>query len=435
MYLSAHQEEWQEKFLHEQAILQKVFQPLPCDFHHIGSTSLKGACAKPIIDILGVTPDITAIDPYNPQLEKLGYSSKGELGMRQRRFFKKEGVNLHIFEDSDPETARHLRFVAYLKAHPRLRDDYSALKKQLAGQYPNDPESYILGKQEWIKMIDLQAATEKTAPWFYPTLGPRKLEWSVAEIVQAMHTNHHLFLTYFAKFHPRIHLVFQPDVTVVMAEVANDAFNTISGAHFSEANARKRIQQINKFFQQQHLPFAWWVSERDDTPKNLTQFLEECGLFKREEETGMYLELSNFHPHAPKELFRRVDNESTLNDFAEISSSFSGHDNVYEQLLRDLPPICYLEGAPLEMYVLYKDGAAVTIGMALFHANVMGIYYVATRPEYRKMGLGTEMMHYLLARGKTKGYHVATLQASDQGKNLYRRLGFIEACWMREYKL
>ena len=199
------------------------------------------------------------------------------------------------------------------------------------------------------------------------------------------------------------------------------------------ANVRKRVQQVIKLFKQKHLPFAWWVSELD-TPKNLPQILEENGLITRAEETGMYLELAGFYPHAPKETFRRVDDDATLRDFAEVVATFGGHEDAYTKVYRDLPPLLYQGGAPLEMYVLYKEGIPVTAGLALFHANVVGIDYVVTKPAYRKMGLGTEMMHYLLARGKAKGYHIATLHASQQGKNLYRRLGFLECCWIREYK-
>jgi len=67
------------------------------------------------------------------------------------------------------------------------------------------------------------------------------------------------------------------------------------------------------------------------------------------------------------------------------------------------------------------------------HANVTGVYYVATIPEQRKKGFGTAMMHYLLQLAKTKGYFIATLQASKEGKNLYERLGFKECCRYQEY--
>jgi GrpB-like predicted nucleotidyltransferase (UPF0157 family)/ribosomal protein S18 acetylase RimI-like enzyme len=418
MYLRAHQEEWQKKFLQERKVLQNLFRAFPCELHHIGSTSIVGVHAKPIVDILGVTPDITAVDLFKVQIETLGYTPViGGHGLCQRRLFCKEGIHLHIFEDSDPETTRYLRFVSYLNANRSLCEEYSALKQQLEAQFPGDEESYGLGKEKWIKKLDCLAAQEKIFPCIYPPLGPRKAKWTHEEMVQAMHANFHLHMTYFAKFHPRSHLILQPDVTVVMSDVPEDTLNTVHGAHFTESNVRRRVTQVIRLFKQNNLPFAWWVSEREDTPNGLAQILEECGLCKYEEETGMYLELDNFHPHTPKEHFKRVtDNNATLRDFAKLVTSFSGHDHVYEAIYRELPPMLYQEGAPLEMYVLYKNGKPVTSGMALMHAHVMGIYYVATDPAYRKMGLGTEMMHFLLSRAKTKGYKVATFASLPTGK-------------------
>ena len=230
------------------------------ELHHIGSTAIVGAHAKPIVDILGVTSDITAIDALNPQLEALGYTPMGEYGIRQRRYFQKEGFHLHIFEDTDPEATRHLRFAAYLIAHPQLRDEYSALKHQLAAQYPGDRESYQFGKEKWIKRINYLAAIEKTLPLFYPSLGPRKSRWTREEIVRALHTNFHLHMIYFAKYHPRIDFLFQPDAAVVMAEIPDDSFNTVHGARFYRGHCPQKSAAGDEAIPAKTLSFTWWVS-------------------------------------------------------------------------------------------------------------------------------------------------------------------------------
>ena len=87
--------------------------------HHIGSTSIPTCQSKPILDLLGIVSDVTDVD-HDAQLAKLGYRPVGEFGMRRRRFFIKEAapaVNLHIFEDTDPEVDRHLP-VSKLSPHP-----------------------------------------------------------------------------------------------------------------------------------------------------------------------------------------------------------------------------------------------------------------------------------------------------------------------------
>jgi len=66
-----------------------------------------------------------------------------------------------MFEDGDEGVIRHLAFREYLMAFPEVRDEYAALKQQLAKQHPEDIESYIQGKQDWV------SATEQEATMWY----------------------------------------------------------------------------------------------------------------------------------------------------------------------------------------------------------------------------------------------------------------------------
>jgi RimJ/RimL family protein N-acetyltransferase len=63
--MKPYQEEWPQIFAEEKEQLKKAFQNLDIDFYHIGSTSIPGCSAKPIIDILGVTSDVTKVDHYS----------------------------------------------------------------------------------------------------------------------------------------------------------------------------------------------------------------------------------------------------------------------------------------------------------------------------------------------------------------------------------
>lgn len=58
---------------------------------------------------------------------------------------------------------------------------------------------------------------------------------------------------------------------------------------------------------------------------------------------------------------------------------------------------------------------------------------MATLPDLRGKGYGTAMMEHLLNRAKQKGYHLTGLEASREGANLYKRLGFKEICVFKEY--
>ncbi len=132
--------------------------------HHIGSTSIPGIWAKPIIDLLVEVSAIASVDERVAAMEHLGYEAMGEYGILGRRYFRKEvadGVrthHVHVFEANSSEARRHLRFRDYLIAHPDEAQAYSYLKRRLAKAHPADIGAYMDGKDGLIKEIDAKAA-------------------------------------------------------------------------------------------------------------------------------------------------------------------------------------------------------------------------------------------------------------------------------------
>lgn len=153
---------WPERFEQEARALAEVFGKLLVSIHHFGSTSIPGASAKPIIDILVSVTDIEGVDKLNPRLRELGYSAVGEYGIPGRRFFYKgthdlRSHHLHVYQVGSPHILRHLAFRDYMRAHPHSARAYSLLKEQLAVQYPEDMESYIAGKDHFVKEQEARA--------------------------------------------------------------------------------------------------------------------------------------------------------------------------------------------------------------------------------------------------------------------------------------
>ena len=132
--------------------------------HHIGSTSIETIYAKSIIDILVEVNSITQVDRQNSSMQLLGYQCMGEFGIKERRFFLKDNLNgirthhVHVFEVGSVQITRHLLFRDYLNAHIEDAQMYSSLKGSLAEKYPDDIESYMDGKQNFIQEIDRKAA-------------------------------------------------------------------------------------------------------------------------------------------------------------------------------------------------------------------------------------------------------------------------------------
>jgi GrpB-like predicted nucleotidyltransferase (UPF0157 family) len=155
---------WVAEFETESDRVRKVLREEIISIEHIGSTSIPGMCAKPVIDILVVVRSIGRIDLYNRSMLDLGYIAKGEFGIAGRRFFLK-GVparthHLHIFQERSQEIGRHLHFRDYLAAHPDEARRYCQLKRELASRHELDIDAYSRGKDEFIKEID-----RKTEDW------------------------------------------------------------------------------------------------------------------------------------------------------------------------------------------------------------------------------------------------------------------------------
>lgn len=128
--------------------------------NHIGSTSIPGMSAKPIIDILLEVKDISKIDDYNDKLIELGYEPRGELGIPGRRYFSREEPkdvrthHIHSFQSGNIGLERHLAFRDYMIAHPDDAKIYSELKRVLARRFQWDVDGYVLGKHLYMERME-----------------------------------------------------------------------------------------------------------------------------------------------------------------------------------------------------------------------------------------------------------------------------------------
>ncbi|HDR8061781.1 GrpB family protein [Bacillus thuringiensis] len=159
-----HENHWSEKFQMEAERL-KTAMPERVKIHHIGSTSVPGLAAKPIIDMIMEVESIERVDRWNERFIELGYIVKGENGISGRRFFihgteEKRSYHLHVFEKGNPEIVRHLAFRDYMMAHCEEAEAYATLKKELAEKYTYDGTLYTEGKNEFVRNVD-----EKAKEW------------------------------------------------------------------------------------------------------------------------------------------------------------------------------------------------------------------------------------------------------------------------------
>jgi len=135
--------------------------------HHIGSTSVPGLAAKPIIDLMPLVTDLSALDRERWRVEELGYKWHGELGISGRRYCTLSNeagdriVQLHFFKADSPQVARHVALRDYLRSHPEAASAYEREKRRAQELHPEDSHAYTDEKAAWIRDTEAKALS-----WF-----------------------------------------------------------------------------------------------------------------------------------------------------------------------------------------------------------------------------------------------------------------------------
>lgn len=167
--LSEYNPQWPRMFETECALLNDALgEEEVIDIKHIGSTSVPGLRAKPIIDILIAVESFVSIDSYSERLESLGYQYHPHGSAEGERIFFWKGVprthHVHIVEYATWEHQRHIIFRDYLRAHPDIARRYTEVKLELAAAFRYDRPAYTRGKTAFIKAIMERALAEIIDP-------------------------------------------------------------------------------------------------------------------------------------------------------------------------------------------------------------------------------------------------------------------------------
>ncbi len=152
---------WPLLFEEEKAHILAALPGLDCTIEHVGSTSVPGLAAKPIIDIMIGIAELDQVMALIAPLAALGYEYCGDVGIPGNRFFRKgepRSHHLHVFELNHPEYIRHLVFRDYLRTHSEAAQEYELLKRALAQKYPEDSFAYTMSKTEFVKSVEKKAS-------------------------------------------------------------------------------------------------------------------------------------------------------------------------------------------------------------------------------------------------------------------------------------
>ena len=145
---------WPLTFATLRAPIWEALQGIALSVEHVGSTSVPGLAAKPIIDIDVVVPSRAEISATVERLADLSYVHSGDLGIEDREAFKSPvglpAHHLYACVQGCVALENHLTLREYLRRNPPTAAAYGQLKKKLAEQFPADIESYVAGKTDFL---------------------------------------------------------------------------------------------------------------------------------------------------------------------------------------------------------------------------------------------------------------------------------------------
>ena len=162
-----HSLEWAISFQKFKSIYQEYLEDLIMDIQHIGSTSVPGLAAKPVIDLDLIIEDRSFLESIKTILAKLGYEYMGDMGIKDREAFKRTSSrtpndgslrdwpahNLYVCINGSIALRNHLALRDFLRANPEKAKEYGELKKRLVTENLFDIDLYIKNKTPFILEI------------------------------------------------------------------------------------------------------------------------------------------------------------------------------------------------------------------------------------------------------------------------------------------
>ena len=162
MVVIEYDKKWPDDFLKIKKELLTVLT-MAADIQHVGSTSIPGMKAKPIIDIDVGLENWDDFETVKMELAKIGYKHEGDLGIKGREAFGRNGEihnevldtidhHLYVCSINNEEFNRHILFRDYLRSHDEARDRYNQIKEEILAKVGADNRAgYVQMKEDEYK--------------------------------------------------------------------------------------------------------------------------------------------------------------------------------------------------------------------------------------------------------------------------------------------
>lgn len=255
---------------------------------------------------------------------------------------------------------------------------------------------------------------------------------SKSALTAAIETNLFALFDLFKQW-PQAELHDTPDLLWSITNIPFPLFNSVLRARLQPGKIDDAIETLLAAYQANKVPMMWWTGPAT-IPSDLGTILSERG-FRFSANPGMAADLTLFPENypLPKDLLiKRVENEEELAIWSRVVCEVFEIPDFVADAFFDL----FLNlgfDSPCLNYIGLIDQEIVATSSVLLAGGVAGIYNVATVESARRKGIGAAMTAIPLLEARAAGYRIGTLEASESGFNVYRKLGFQEYCKISHY--
>ena len=156
---------WPARFEREATRIRDALGEVAVRVDHVGSTSVPGLAAKPIIDIQASVSSMVPRHAYVEPLSSLGYRWVLDPWSDEHEYFSRDedgarAYQIHVCRAAGAWERRHLAFRDWLTAHPDDAAAYAALKRRLAAEHPQDIMAYVDRKTDFIRSVEARALSD-----------------------------------------------------------------------------------------------------------------------------------------------------------------------------------------------------------------------------------------------------------------------------------
>ncbi|HLO87229.1 MAG TPA: GNAT family N-acetyltransferase [Nostocaceae cyanobacterium] len=258
---------------------------------------------------------------------------------------------------------------------------------------------------------------------------------STPDLIPALQNNLWRYFTNYSRV-PKGEFFSDSYLTRFFTGISYPLLNGVFNAQLPLEKIDTIIEETLDYFRTKQVPMVWWVGT-ETQPSDLGKYLEAQGLSCVDKMPVMAMDLSTLPQEQvlPQDLamaqrpplaIAQVQDSTTLEHLAHIAGvSFEIPSAIITEFY-ELELSLGLKSKEYIRFIAYWQGSPVATSALYLDEQVAGIYLVATVPEARGKGVATALVSATLQHARQLGYHIATLQASKMGVNVYRRLGFQE---------